>query len=70
MPKGSREGSDPIRSALFSEDDEDFIDFVEVSVPILFFRREEGGIRKKEGFLGDQTYDLKSNFNQESSGQK
>jgi len=31
VPKGSREGSDPIRSAIFSEDDDDFIDFVEVS---------------------------------------
>ena len=31
MPKGSRERSDPIRDAIFSEDDDDFIDFVEVS---------------------------------------
>ena len=31
VPKGSRERSDPIRSAIFSEDDDDFIDFVEVS---------------------------------------
>jgi len=29
VPKGTREGSDPIRSALYSEGDEDFIDFVE-----------------------------------------
>lgn len=31
VAKGSREGSDPIRNAIFSEDDDDFIDFVEVS---------------------------------------
>lgn len=34
VPKGSQERSDPIRSALYSEDDEDFIDFVEVSGPM------------------------------------
>ena len=32
VPKGSREGSDPIKSVLYSEDDDDFIDFIEVSV--------------------------------------
>lgn len=35
VPKGSAEGSDPIRSALYSEDDEDFIDFVEVSAVLI-----------------------------------
>jgi len=31
VPKGSRERSDTIRNALYCEDDDDFIDFVEVS---------------------------------------
>ncbi len=32
VPKGSRERSDPIKNALCSEDDDDFIDFIEVSL--------------------------------------
>ena len=31
VPKGSRERSDTIRNALYSESDPDFIDFIEVS---------------------------------------
>lgn len=38
VPKGSRERSDTIRRALYSEEDDDFIDFVEVS-PYLNFER-------------------------------
>ena len=40
VPKGSRERSDTIRSALYCEDDDDFIDFVEVSdyqIPFFLF---------------------------------
>ena len=36
VPKGSKERSETIRKALYCEEDEDFIDFVEVSSAPLF----------------------------------